>query len=145
MKVLPSKALICALIATTLFLNVNVATAATKDTKETVSKSKISQSKAAKTKASASKSKDKVAKAKSKTSNTKSTAKKSATTSNKIVNLNKATLDDLMTLKGIGKTKAQAIIAYRNKGGKFKSVNDLSKVKGIGEKTLNENKARLKL
>ena len=42
-------------------------------------------------------------------------------------------------LKGVGKIKAKAIIAYRNQHGPFKNPQDLIKVKGIGNKTLNAN------
>jgi len=48
-------------------------------------------------------------------------------------------------LKGIGIKKAEAIVAYRDKHGKFKSVDDLAKVKGIGKKTIAMNKANLSL
>jgi len=47
------------------------------------------------------------------------------------------------TLKGIGLKKAQAIVAYREKHGKFKTVEDLAKVQGIGKKTVALNKANL--
>ena len=60
----------------------------------------------------------------------------------KPVNVNTAdaqTLSD--SLKGIGLVKAQAIVNYRNKNGEFKSISDLTKVSGIGEKTLEKNKA----
>lgn len=50
------------------------------------------------------------------------------------LNINTANLTELESLPGIGAKKAQAIINYRNKVGKFASVNDLSSVKGIGEK-----------
>jgi len=60
-----------------------------------------------------------------------------------VVNLNKSTLEQLVTLKGVGKIKAQAIIVYRQKVGHFKSINELAKVSGIGKKVVNENKARL--
>lgn len=63
----------------------------------------------------------------------------------KTVDLNKSTLDDLMTLKGIGHNKAKAILAYRKKIGSFKSVSDLTNVKGIGEKILMANKKRIKI
>lgn len=62
-----------------------------------------------------------------------------------IVHLNKSTLDDLVTLKGIGQKKAQAILAYRKQAGDFKSINDLTKVKGVGVKVLIDNQGRLKI
>ncbi len=48
-------------------------------------------------------------------------------------------------LKGIGKTKAKAIIAYRKKHGAFKTINELLKVKGIGKKTLAANRKKISL
>lgn len=51
------------------------------------------------------------------------------------VNINTATTEELATLKGIGKVKAEAIVAYRSANGDFKAVEDLTKVKGIGDKT----------
>jgi len=56
------------------------------------------------------------------------------------VSINKATLAELQTLPGIGKTKAQAIIDYRSKNGLFKSVEDLKKVSGIGNATFEKIK-----
>ncbi len=53
-----------------------------------------------------------------------------------IVNINTADAKTLMTLKGIGAKKADVIIAYRTKNGNFATIDDLSKVKGIGEKSL---------
>ena len=49
------------------------------------------------------------------------------------IDINKASKTELMQIKGIGDKKAQSIINYRKKHGKFKSVNDLKNVKGIGE------------
>lgn len=50
------------------------------------------------------------------------------------VNLNTATKDDLVALPGIGPAKAQAILDYRNQHGPFRAIEDVRKVKGIGEK-----------
>ena len=62
-----------------------------------------------------------------------------------VININKSTLEQLVTLKGVGKKKAHAIIAYRQRAGKFKEVNDLLNVKGIGMKVIEDNQVRLKL
>lgn len=50
------------------------------------------------------------------------------------ININTATAEQLQTLKGIGPSKAAAIIADRNKLGAFQSINEIKRVKGIGEK-----------
>lgn len=55
---------------------------------------------------------------------------------NGLININTATLDELMQLDGIGEVKGRAIIAYREEHGSFASVSELLNVKGIGEKTL---------
>ncbi len=48
-------------------------------------------------------------------------------------------------LNGIGLSKAKAIVEYREKHGPFRSVEDLSLVKGIGEKTVEKNRADIQL
>jgi competence protein ComEA len=50
------------------------------------------------------------------------------------ININLATKSELLTINGIGSTTADEIIAYREKNGAFSSIDDLTKVKGIGEK-----------
>lgn len=67
-----------------------------------------------------------------------------AATGNK-VSLNSATLEQLQQLSGVGQKKAQAIIDYRQKNGKFKSVEELDQVKGIGPALMEKNRARLAL
>lgn len=57
------------------------------------------------------------------------------------VNVNTADAGTIAAnLKGVGQSKAEAIVAYREKNGAFKSVDDLVKVKGIGEKTVAANR-----
>ncbi len=48
-------------------------------------------------------------------------------------------------LKGVGLTKAKAIVEYRQKHGPFKSPGDLSLVKGIGERTVEINRANIRV
>ena len=49
------------------------------------------------------------------------------------VNINTASLNELMGISGIGEAKAKAIIEYRNTKGKFKTIEDIKNVSGIGE------------
>lgn len=60
-----------------------------------------------------------------------------------VVNLNTATAADLETLPYVGPKRAQAILALRAKVGRFKSVDDLLKVKGIGRATLKRMRPKL--
>ena len=48
-------------------------------------------------------------------------------------------------LTGIGLVKAQAIVDYRKKHGPFRSADDLSLVKGIGERTVEMNRSDIKV
>lgn len=54
----------------------------------------------------------------------------------KDVNINTVDKETLTLLPGIGPVTAEAILAYRQANGDFKSIDDLTKVKGIGEKSL---------
>ena len=60
------------------------------------------------------------------------------------VNINTASTSQLAAvLKGVGLKKAEAIINYRQKFGPFKSVDELTAVKGIGAKTLQKNRDKI--
>ena len=60
------------------------------------------------------------------------------------LDINTATADELdKGLSGIGPAKAQAIVKYREANGPFKSVDDLTHVKGIGKATLEKNRAKV--
>ncbi|WP_428739662.1 ComEA family DNA-binding protein [Sulfurimonas sp.] len=59
------------------------------------------------------------------------------------VDINTANAASLASLKGVGEKKAEAIVMYRNTHGCFKDVTSLQNVKGIGEKTIAENKSDL--
>lgn len=62
-----------------------------------------------------------------------------------VVDINKAGIETLTLLKGIGVKRASAIVAYRELHGEFNSVDDLLNVKGIGAQMLQHNKDRIKL
>lgn len=62
------------------------------------------------------------------------------------VSINSASAEILAdALVGVGEKKAKAIVSYRKKNGKFKSVADLALVKGIGAATIEKNRAKLTL
>ena len=61
------------------------------------------------------------------------------------VNINKADIEELMSLEGLKKKKAQAIIEYREENGPFESIDDLANVPGIGAKIIDANRDRIAL
>ncbi len=62
------------------------------------------------------------------------------------VNINTADAETISAeLKGVGLAKAQAIVEYRKKHGPFRSADDLSLVKGIGERTVEINRADIRV
>ena len=69
--------------------------------------------------------------------------KEVATAEQQPININTATAEQLTTIKGIGEKRAQAIIAFREQNGPFKSVEDLSSVKGISKKFIEKNRNQL--
>jgi competence protein ComEA len=62
------------------------------------------------------------------------------------VNVNVATAEEIAeSLKGVGMSKAEAIVSYRNENGKFKHVDELVNVKGIGIRTVDINREFIRL
>ena len=60
------------------------------------------------------------------------------------ININTASKEVLMSeIKGVGEKRAEAIIAYREQNGPFKSVDELAKVTGVGQSILDANKDSL--
>ena len=59
------------------------------------------------------------------------------------MNINTAGKDELMTLTGIGETRAEAILAYRQETGGFQTPEDLMQVEGIKEKTFEKLKDQI--
>lgn len=63
-----------------------------------------------------------------------------------VININTADAATLSAaLKGVGQSKAEAIVAYRQANGPFTSADDLMKVKGIGEATVERNREIIRL
>lgn len=68
------------------------------------------------------------------------TVKTLGLTTNGLININEADSQSLQEIPGVGPATAEKIIEYRNLNGKFKSIEELTNVKGIGEKTLEKIK-----
>lgn len=65
--------------------------------------------------------------------------------SENIVNINNASLAELTKLPGVGESLAQRIVNYREENGKFKSIEDLKYVSGIGDKKFESLKEYIKV
>lgn len=63
-----------------------------------------------------------------------------APTAPEIININSADAETLATLNGIGPSRADAIIAWRDANGEFASVDQLVEVRGIGAATIEANR-----
>lgn len=61
------------------------------------------------------------------------------------VDLNQANKTQLQNIKGIGQYKASNIVRYRQQHGSFQTIDELAKVTGFGQKTINELKSNAKL
>jgi len=62
------------------------------------------------------------------------------------LNINTADVDHIAAgMTGVGESKAKAIVEYRKQHGKFKSIEDLTEVKGIGDSTVKKNRDNLTL
>jgi competence protein ComEA len=59
------------------------------------------------------------------------------------VNVNTASRTELTAVPGIGKTLAQRIVEFREKNGPFRRIEDLMRVKGIGEKSFEKMRSHL--
>ena len=62
-----------------------------------------------------------------------------------VININTANKEQLMKISGVGKTKAEAIISYRDKNGDFKKKEDITKVRGIGKSTFEKIKDKIEV
>ena len=70
----------------------------------------------------------------------RSTNKGSEKSANFPININTASKEELVKISGIGETRAQEIIDYRNKNGNFNCIGDIVKVRGIGDATFQKIK-----
>lgn len=61
------------------------------------------------------------------------------------VNINTASLEELMTLAGIGETRAKAILEYRSQNGAFRSPEEITQIEGIGDKMYERIKGRIRI
>ena len=64
---------------------------------------------------------------------------------NDVININKATEEQLKNLDGIGENLSKSIIEYRDKNGKFTNIEDIMEVPGIGENKFNNIKENIKV
>ena len=72
-------------------------------------------------------------------------AEKKQQDSDGLININTASVQDFMTLPGIGESKATLIVSYRDANGDFSSIEDLMNVSGIGQKMFERISAYIKV
>lgn len=78
-------------------------------------------------------------------SNTSNNSTNKTESTNSVISINTATLEELMTLNGIGESKAKLIIEYRESNGGFKSIDEIKNIKGIGDSVYSKIKEHIKL
>lgn len=61
------------------------------------------------------------------------------------IDINRASVEELTAIPGIGKSLAQRIVDFRDENGPFKRVEDLLKIRGIGEKSLEKIRPHVKV
>ncbi|MDO8525207.1 MAG: helix-hairpin-helix domain-containing protein [Candidatus Omnitrophota bacterium] len=61
------------------------------------------------------------------------------------IDINTASAEDLMKIKGIGKTVAERIVEYRYRNGSFASIDDLKSVKGVGVALFEKIRGRIRV
>jgi len=59
------------------------------------------------------------------------------------VNINTADKETLMSIKGLGERRAEAIIQYREKNGPFTNIDQLAEIRGIGQSLIDDNRDAL--
>ena len=69
----------------------------------------------------------------------------SSSSNTDVININTANKEQLMKISGVGKTKAEAIISYREKNGDFKKKEEITKVHGIGKATFEKIKDKIEV
>ncbi len=71
------------------------------------------------------------------------TSSQTAVSDSSIIDLNRAGLEELCSLSGIGEARARAIIAYREENGAFQNIEEIMNVRGIGNGIFERNRHRL--
>lgn len=77
--------------------------------------------------------------------NSNETSSEAKTSSSDKISINNASKEELMNLTGIGESKADAIISYRNENGSFKNIEEIKNVSGIGDSIFEKIKDNITL
>ena len=72
-------------------------------------------------------------------------SKKEQTKDKNLISINTGTVEELMTISGLGESKAKAIIKYREENGEFKTIEDIKNVSGIGDALYSKIKDYIKV